>query len=62
MYIVGGWQECGTVDGWFRIEEITVTPPQALYGTQTLKSLTATFEQRCNGETATLRGCVHFQQ
>jgi hypothetical protein len=62
MYIVGGWQACGTVDGWFRIEEITVTPPQELYGMQTLKSLTATFEQRCNGERATLRGCVHFQQ
>jgi hypothetical protein len=62
MYISGGWQACGAISGWFRIEQVTVTPPQSLYGTQTLNSLTATFEQRCNGETAALRGCVHFQQ
>ena len=61
MYIEGGWQACGNISGWFAITEILVSPPQSMSGTQALRSLTAAFEQHCNGEVPALRGCVRFQ-
>jgi hypothetical protein len=56
LYVMGGWVQCATTIGWFEIEQYTILPPGDL------QAITATFEQYCNGETAALHGCLHFQQ
>jgi hypothetical protein len=62
MYVQGGWEECDQISGWFRIEQVVTTADPSAPESSTLQTLTATFEQHCNGETPALHGCVHFQQ
>ena len=50
--VSGDGRGCNTLTGRFRITEATIGPTV---------SFTAAFEQHCEGGTAALRGCVHYQ-
>lgn len=53
--IGGDGRGCNTDTGRFQVEDLKVTGGK-------VTAFTATFEQHCEGASATLRGCVHFQQ
>jgi hypothetical protein len=63
LYVAGGWEQCATTTGWFEIEQLKLPPPSGSPGTSyTLNAITAAFEEHCNGETAALHGCLHYEQ
>lgn len=47
---------CNTLTGSFEIQSIAGGPNNGSF-----TELTATFEQRCGIDTASLRGCIHFE-
>jgi hypothetical protein len=51
--ISGDGRGCNTITGRFEIRELT-------WSGGVLNAFTATFEQHCEGGSATLRGCVHY--
>lgn len=53
--IGGDGRGCNNITGAFQVESIS-------WEGSTLKDFTASFEQHCDGESAALRGCVHFEQ
>ena len=55
LQIFGDTNGCNTVTGWFEIEEISIPDGGSA------RSLTATFEQHCEGAAPALRGCVHYE-
>jgi hypothetical protein len=55
LEVTGDGRGCNTLTGSFQIEDLTMSG-------STVQSFTATFEQHCEGGTAALRGCVHFEQ
>jgi hypothetical protein len=61
MYVSGGWQACAAISGWFEIEELVREPDPRAPETPKLRSLTATFEQRCDERPSMLRGCLHYE-
>jgi hypothetical protein len=62
MYVEGGFHACGTISGWFQIEQLETQQLPGPQDLSILRALTVTFEQSCNGETAVLHGCLHFEQ
>ena len=59
LELVTGGNYCNTLLGSVTIAQYETTGPT---DEADLYAVTATFERHCNGSTATLRGCVHFQQ
>ena len=50
----GDGRGCNTISGRFQIETLE-------FSGSALKAFTATFEQHCEGGSAALRGCVHYE-
>jgi hypothetical protein len=55
MAISGNNRSCETVNGWFVINSIS-------YIADTVSAIDVTFEQRCGGTAAALRGRVRWSQ
>jgi hypothetical protein len=57
LAVGGDGKGCNTLKGAFQIHEIELSPTSC-----TLKKLTATFEQSCEGTMPLLRGCIHYEE
>jgi len=54
LEVIGDGRGCNTIAGRFQIEDYTITA-------DTVSSLTATFEQHCEGGAPVLNGCIHYE-
>jgi len=59
LSISGGGNSCTTLTGSFVVSQLDYIPPLQ---PASVKAFTASFVQYCNGGTAALNGCIHFQQ